>query len=130
MNKAYWKARTERAEAAHRLMLRENRYLKHRLQDTGARVERLEAALWDASKLIYDRFDMGNGEINRMRRHVRTVLAEQERLREAIAPQPGHNQCDGCARGLPIDEHGIHRGEGYDVIACTADRYAHGDDNE
>ena len=32
------------------------------------------------------------------------------------------NQCDGCRRGLPIDN-GIHRGEGYDMIACTRDRY-------
>jgi ribosomal protein L32 len=32
------------------------------------------------------------------------------------------NQCDGCARGLPL-ENGIHRGEGYDLIGCTADRY-------
>jgi hypothetical protein len=32
------------------------------------------------------------------------------------------NQCDGCARGLPM-ENGIHRGEGYDLIGCTADRY-------
>lgn len=32
------------------------------------------------------------------------------------------NQCDGCRRGLPL-RGGIHRGEGYDLIACTADRY-------
>jgi len=35
------------------------------------------------------------------------------------------NQCDGCSRGLPIDEHGIHRGDGYDAIVCTAERYTH-----
>jgi len=33
------------------------------------------------------------------------------------------NQCDGCRRGLPLDEYGIHHGEGYDMIACTAKRY-------
>lgn len=32
------------------------------------------------------------------------------------------NQCDGCARGLPL-ENGIHKGDGYDLIGCTADRY-------
>ena len=32
------------------------------------------------------------------------------------------NQCDGCNRGLPL-VNGIHRGEGYDLIGCTADRY-------
>ena len=34
------------------------------------------------------------------------------------------NQCDGCARGLSVDESGLHRGPGrWDVQACTADRY-------
>lgn len=33
------------------------------------------------------------------------------------------NQCDGCARGLPL-VNGIHRGKGNDIIGCTADRYA------
>lgn len=33
------------------------------------------------------------------------------------------NQCDGCCRGLSVDEHGHHRSEGYDIIACTAHRY-------
>ncbi len=33
------------------------------------------------------------------------------------------NQCDGCRRGLPLDEHGIHCGEGYDMIGCTANKY-------
>lgn len=33
------------------------------------------------------------------------------------------NQCDGCRRGLPLDEHGIHWGKGYDMIGCTAERY-------
>lgn len=33
------------------------------------------------------------------------------------------NQCDGCNRGLPLVD-GIHRGEGYDMIGCTRERYA------
>jgi hypothetical protein len=40
----------------------------------------------------------------------------------AADPKSSLNQCDGCARGLPV-ENGIHRGKGYDLIACTADRY-------
>lgn len=32
------------------------------------------------------------------------------------------NQCDGCRRGLPIIE-GIHVGQGYDRIGCTAHLY-------
>lgn len=32
------------------------------------------------------------------------------------------NQCDGCRRGLPLKD-GIHRGGGFDMIACTAERY-------
>jgi hypothetical protein len=36
------------------------------------------------------------------------------------------NQCDGCRRGLPV-ENGVHRGPGGfwagDVQACTKDRY-------
>lgn len=44
----------------------------------------------------------------------------------AAAPEPPAqqiNQCDGCRRGLPVNERGIHRGEGYDLIACTAHLY-------
>ena len=41
----------------------------------------------------------------------------------SAAPAVPVNQCDGCRRGLPLVE-GIHKGEGYDFIACTADRYA------
>lgn len=33
------------------------------------------------------------------------------------------NQCDGCRRGLPIVRGRVHRGEGYDIIACTAHLY-------
>lgn len=33
------------------------------------------------------------------------------------------NQCDGCRRGLPLLD-GVHRGEGYDLIGCTAHLYA------
>lgn len=36
---------------------------------------------------------------------------------------PVRNQCDGCVRGLPLVD-GVHRGDGYDFICCTADRYA------
>lgn len=32
------------------------------------------------------------------------------------------NQCDGCRRGLPLKD-GIHYGDGYDMIACTKERY-------
>lgn len=35
------------------------------------------------------------------------------------------NQCDGCKRGLPKSDSGIHHGpKPWDVIMCTADRYA------
>lgn len=33
------------------------------------------------------------------------------------------NQCDGCRRGMPVDEHGTHYGEDFDMIACTRNRY-------
>lgn len=34
------------------------------------------------------------------------------------------NQCDGCCRGLPVDEHGIHRGKSrYDLQCCTKSQY-------
>jgi hypothetical protein len=32
------------------------------------------------------------------------------------------NQCDGCRRGLPV-ENGLHRGAGYDLIHCTRALY-------
>jgi hypothetical protein len=55
--------------------------------------------------------------------HVRQkrLFAQADKMR-ATDPKSPLNQCDGCARGLPI-ENGIHRGKGYDLIACTADRY-------
>jgi hypothetical protein len=35
------------------------------------------------------------------------------------------NQCDGCRRGLPKSDNGIHHGPTpWDIICCTADRYA------
>ena len=38
-------------------------------------------------------------------------------------PKPKEvNQCDGCRRGLPIVD-GLHKGPGYDMIACTKERY-------
>lgn len=43
-----------------------------------------------------------------------------------VAPEPPAqqiNQCDGCRRGLPVNDHGIHRAAGYDFIACTAHLY-------
>lgn len=33
------------------------------------------------------------------------------------------NQCDGCRRGLPLDNNGVHRGKGFDAIGCTRERY-------
>jgi hypothetical protein len=45
-------------------------------------------------------------------------------LDTSLAPASELNQCDGCRRGLPLNENGIHRGEGYDMIGCTADKYA------
>lgn len=33
------------------------------------------------------------------------------------------NQCDGCARKLPIRSGNLHYGKGYDFIACTAHLY-------
>lgn len=55
-----------------------------------------------------------------MRRDVRSE-ADANRALAANVTNP-LNQCDGCRRGLPI-VNGIHRGPGYDLIGCTADRY-------
>jgi len=49
-------------------------------------------------------------------------FADLEAVRTWIALQ-AVNQCDGCRRGLPLDDDGIHRGRGYDMIACTRHRY-------
>lgn len=41
-------------------------------------------------------------------------------------PKPPVNQCDGCQRRLPVDEHGLHNPAGYinwESFVCTADRY-------
>jgi hypothetical protein len=52
------------------------------------------------------------------------VPIEQPDISELI-----RNQCDGCARGLPL-KNGVHKGESvWDLIGCTKDRYEV-DDNE
>jgi hypothetical protein len=34
------------------------------------------------------------------------------------------NQCDGCRRGLPLDDNGVHHGESLtDMMGCTRNRY-------
>ena len=43
-----------------------------------ARAERLEAALQEASELIHDLIDSGDGEVARVQRLVRTALAQPE----------------------------------------------------
>ena len=37
--------------------------------------------------------------------------------------EPVANQCDGCLRGLPVDDQGIHRDEGHSVMVCQKPRY-------
>jgi len=119
----------------------ENRDLKRQLRDAEARAERLEAALQavaDESRTLRqcgpfeeDALDLHNA-LGRAVNSACSVLAQQHdvpRTAYELWESVERNQCDGCARGLPIDEHGIHRGEGYDVIVCTADRYAYGDDH-
>jgi hypothetical protein len=76
----------------------------------------------------------------RLTRMVEEVRAEAERFEKghrrdsqwftygghlrAIADRAAiTNQCDGCVRGLPLAD-GVHRGDGYDMIACTANLYA------
>jgi len=120
-----------------------------RLRDAEAHAERLEAVLRESrselTQLWEDTLSCVSVITERGEREVSNDEDNQElhRLSKlidkcdgALAPQHNvprtvyelwesveRNQCDGCARGLPIDEHGIHRGEGYDVIVCTADRY-------
>ena len=60
--------------------------------------------------------------------HYEALIKEQ--ARRAAAPDrasdnAARNQCDGCARGLPISD-GLHREpfSGLPVMSCTADRYA------
>ena len=48
-----------------------------RLRDAEAHAERLEAALQEASELIHDLIDSGDGEVDRVQRLVRTALAPQ-----------------------------------------------------
>ena len=44
-------------------------------------------------------------------------------------PEPAIDQCDGCARGLPVDENGLHYQSNeqqdilYYVMGCTKERY-------
>lgn len=44
-----------------------------------------------------------------------------------LQPKSESNQCDGCRRGLPVDEHGMHRGPGGfwagDLQFCTMALY-------
>lgn len=43
------------------------------------------------------------------------------RIHEEIAKLQ-QNQCDGCMKGIPLVD-GLHKAEGYGVIACTRKRY-------
>lgn len=44
-----------------------------------------------------------------------------EDIRSLTSPR---NQCDGCARRLPINSLGIHKNGDEAVMMCTADRYS------
>ena len=104
------------------MLIEETAAYRWRDQDFG--VTRVEAVLREVRQFIKKGIELGlirMPDTNAPDDIPRTVYELWESVER--------NQCDGCARGLPIDEHGIHRGEGYDVIVCTADRYAYGDDH-
>lgn len=44
---------------------------------------------------------------------------------DTIPQQQEINQCDGCRRGLPLNEHGYHYNpdRDWDFIGCTAFKY-------
>lgn len=60
---------------------------------------------------------------------VETFVAHPNRLDDAEADEFDEdwakfvNQCDGCRRGLPLNNDGVHVGPGFDMIGCTKDRY-------
>ena len=67
------------------------------------RAERLEAALQEASELIHDLIDSGDGEVARVQRLVRTELAPQSEATEEVPECPEcHVAADrpGCAFGF------------------------------
>jgi hypothetical protein len=55
-------------------------------------------------------------------RDIATLCADYDRL-AAPAPAASITQCDGCQRGLPVNDWGHHRDES-GAMGCTADRYA------
>lgn len=56
-------------------------------------------------------------------------LSVQGRCKKEACPMINNddktNQCDGCRRGLPINDKGVHYNPdgSYDHIVCTKDRY-------
>jgi len=51
-------------------------------------------------------------------------LDEPTRPAEVPLLRPARNQCDGCQRGLPLNEYGTHQGRSpWDLIGCTRERY-------
>jgi len=114
MSEAYWKERAERLEAALQAVADESCTLRQ--------CGPYEEDALDLHNALERAVNLACGALAQQHDVPRTVYELWESVER--------NQCDGCARGLPIDEHGIHRGEGYDVIVCTADRYAHGDGHE
>lgn len=57
--------------------------------------------------------------------HIIAYIEDLEKRLEKLENPETKNQCDGCARDLPINEHGIHYNPdgSYDHIACTKDKY-------
>lgn len=51
-----------------------------------------------------------------------TLMIEKELDLLDYEKSTSANQCDGCRRGLPL-ENGVHKGAGYDMIGCTAHLY-------
>lgn len=68
-------------------------------------------------------------EIARIVKAVARKLADDaEERRVQRAKERLINQCDGCQRGIPVNEHGTHvdpAGNWWNNQGCTASRYGH-----
>ena len=107
---------------------------KEQLAADRERAERLEEALRDAEKdLVVCQRNARHAEKRdeRWKGVAGAIQPTIDKARTALSDsaQGGErNQCDGCARGIQVNEDGMHVGpagfRGGDVMACTADRYS------
>jgi hypothetical protein len=103
----------------------------HRQQAMLKEHDEKKGEAWDAARRALHAYDQANSQqkIPIAETLDKLVPVDTANLSEVHKRPIGKpiNQCDGCRRGIPVNEEGMHVGEGGfwggDVQGCTANRY-------